>query len=80
MIEMRLKVKEMGLLDLDLDLSLSSPKRFHSKFIKNMHIPHIMYPVNLLFFPFMFGIFLKVSVRLINWSQFHSSHLYYEKY
>ncbi len=28
----------------------------------------------------MFGIVLKVSVRLVNWSQFHSSHLYYEKY
>lgn len=55
--------------------SLLSPKRF---------IPHMMYDVwyhivNLLFFPFIFVIILKVSVQMVNWSQFHSSHLYYEK-
>ncbi len=36
--------------------------------------------LSMLFFPFHVWVILNVSVRLVKWSQFRSSHLYYEKY
>ncbi len=51
-----------------LSLSRFSPKRFTQSSVRISIYHIIMYLVNLLFSPFMFGIVLKVSVRLVKWS------------